>query len=82
MVVITKKNCLRIFSASMRVISAMTGNPPLHTFLAMFSVRPIVIVPPSVKFMSIKDIMQFLSQLLGGTSKHNSSNKGRVKLMQ
>ena len=28
MVVITKKNCLRIFAASIRVISAMTGNPP------------------------------------------------------
>ena len=30
MVVITKKYCLPIFAASMRVISAMTGNPPLH----------------------------------------------------
>ena len=29
LVVITKKNCLRTFPASMRVISAMTGNPPL-----------------------------------------------------
>ena len=27
--IITKKNCLQIFAASMRVISAMTGNPPL-----------------------------------------------------
>ena len=30
-VVITRKNCLQIFAAIMRVISAMTGNPPLHT---------------------------------------------------
>ena len=29
MVVITKKNCLQIFAASVRVISAMTGNLPL-----------------------------------------------------
>ena len=28
-VVITKKNCLSVFAASMRVISAMTGNLPL-----------------------------------------------------
>ena len=27
--VITKKNCSGIFAASMRVIPAMTGNPPL-----------------------------------------------------
>ena len=26
--VITKKNCLQIFAASVQVISAMTGNPP------------------------------------------------------
>ena len=28
-VVITKKNCIRMFAAGMRVISAMTGNLPL-----------------------------------------------------
>ena len=27
-----KENCLRIFAASMRVISAMTRNPPLHPY--------------------------------------------------
>ena len=31
-VAITKKSCLRIVAASMRVISAMTGNPPLRPF--------------------------------------------------
>ena len=35
-VVITKKSCLRIFAASMRVISAMTGNPPLVGDKAVF----------------------------------------------
>ena len=35
-VVITKKNCLRIFAASMRVISAMTGNPPLVCQITIF----------------------------------------------
>ena len=32
MVVITKKNCLQIFAASVRVISATTGNPPQGGF--------------------------------------------------
>ena len=31
--VITKKLCLQIFAASMQVISAMTGNPPLGSFI-------------------------------------------------
>ena len=36
---ITKKNCLRIFVASLRLISAMTGNPPLdHLFVRKISV--------------------------------------------
>ena len=29
-VVITKKNCIQIFAASMRVISAKTGNPSIE----------------------------------------------------
>ena len=30
---ITKKSCLRVFAASLRVISAMTGNPPSAQFV-------------------------------------------------
>ena len=29
MVLATKKNCQRVLAASLRVVSAMTGNPPL-----------------------------------------------------
>ena len=29
MVLATKKNCLRVLAGSLRVVSAMTGNPPL-----------------------------------------------------
>ena len=34
-VVITKKNCVRIFAVSMGVISAMTGNPRFHKLLSL-----------------------------------------------
>ena len=37
--VITKENCPRIFAASMRVISAMKGNPPLKSSRASVSFR-------------------------------------------
>ena len=30
MVLATKKNCQRVFAAGLRVVSAMTGNPPLQ----------------------------------------------------
>ena len=30
MVLATKKNCQRVLAASLRVVSAMTGNPPLR----------------------------------------------------
>ena len=30
MVLATKKNCQRVLAASLRVVSAMTGNPPLE----------------------------------------------------
>ena len=30
MVLATKKNCQRVLAASLRVVSAMTGNPPLY----------------------------------------------------
>ena len=35
-VVITKKNCIRMFAAGMRVISAMTGNSPLFFDLVCY----------------------------------------------
>ena len=38
--VITKKNCLRIFTANLRVISAMTGNPLLDGHLHKDFVPP------------------------------------------
>ena len=31
MVLATKKNCQRVLAAGLRVVSAMTGNPPLGT---------------------------------------------------
>ena len=30
MVLATKKNCQRVLAASLRVVSAMTGNPPIE----------------------------------------------------
>ena len=30
MVLATKKNCQRVLAAGLRVVSAMTGNPPLR----------------------------------------------------
>ena len=33
MVLATKKNCQRVLAASLRVVSAMTGNPPLSMCL-------------------------------------------------
>ena len=32
MALATKKNCQRVLAASLRVVSAMTGNPPLELF--------------------------------------------------
>ena len=49
MVLATKKNCQRVLAASFRVVSAMTGNPPLpgdavitinNSTIVLFSVPP------------------------------------------
>ena len=47
MVLATKKNCQRVLAASLRVVSAITGNPPLRTgrclprkiFFTLFGVK-------------------------------------------
>ena len=36
MVLATKKNCQRVLAASLRVVSAMTGNPPLGSIFNYF----------------------------------------------
>ena len=36
MVLATKKNCQRVLAASLRVVSAMTGNPPLLSYFPNF----------------------------------------------
>ena len=40
MVLATKKNCQRVLAASLRVVSAMTGNPPLRLQLHSAIYRP------------------------------------------
>ena len=38
MVLATKKDCQRVLAASLRVVSAITGNPPLGLGLATYTI--------------------------------------------
>ena len=53
MVLATKKNCQRVLAASLRVVSAMTGNPPLGLGVddcpfKVIGIRPLAPVQNSV----------------------------------
>ena len=56
MVLATKKNCQRVLAASLRVVSAMTGNPPLLRRATLLS------QPENEKVYSLGDYVAVCSE--------------------